>query len=90
MREGKKRDASGAEYETSKSKPSVQSLRERSPKAAADRHDPLRGSNTVKRGFPRIGEEIQIYMSGERILVLKYKGADRDRSLRFNWVATVS
>ncbi len=90
MSESKKGRASEAGYEKSKSKPSVKPLRERSPKAATAKHDPLSWSNPVKMGFPRIGEEIQIDMGSDRILVLKYKGTGGNDDLMFKWVGTVS
>ncbi len=90
MSESKKGRASEAGYEKSKSKPSVKPLRERSPEIVRFEHAPSIWHDGVKAGFPRIGEEIQIDMGSDRILVLKYKGADKDKSLRFNWVGTVS
>lgn len=90
MSESKKGRASQAEVGHRKAEPSKKPFRARSPEIVRLEHAPSILHDGVKVGFPRIGEEIQIDMGSDRILVLKYKGTGRDDDLMFKWVGTVS
>lgn len=90
MSEGKKGWASQAAVGHRKAELRKKPFRAQSPDIVRLEHAPSILHDGGKVGFPRIGEEIQIDMSSDRILVLKYKGAGGDDDLVFEWVGTVS